>query len=172
MAEIARDLSVATESLRVWVSKPGSMRAGARAFRARSGRSCGGCVARIGCCARSARCCEKPRPSSRGRARPGEVIPLHPVGEGQPPCLADVPAPRCLSFGFPCLGAPCPFATLARGRLAGRADPQYVSLAFGQRCRQARNLRPPSTNRITTTEGDCTRTDEKMIFIEEQAKAA
>ena len=45
------------------------------------------------------------------------------VGEGQPPCLADVPAPQ-------------------------------------------------STNRITTTEGDCTRTDEKMIFIEEQAKAA
>jgi putative transposase len=31
------------------------------------------------------------------------VLPLHPGGEGQPPCLADVPVARRFPFGLPCL---------------------------------------------------------------------
>src|SRR3954447_19150050 len=122
LGEIAADLGVSRESLRLWVQQAQIERGERDGLTGDEQEELRELRRRVLLLEQEREVLKKARPSSRRRARRGEPVSVHRGGEGQPLDLADLPAARRLPLGLPRLAAAAPVGSRARRRVVERTD--------------------------------------------------
>jgi len=119
IAQLAREFEASANAIRKWVKQTG-LDEGLRSdglTTAERPRSSTGCGVRTGCCVKSARYCQKPRPGSRRRpARCRHGVPIRERESGHVRGCHDVPGAGSLRQWLLCVAQRPPSARAARRR--------------------------------------------------------